>query len=130
MLPSEIYQQISLNLPLSDLLRFSQASRLFYQIARWCLTNPEYYSEWLLSLRENSGEVRVIPLDVEETKAQLPLSNLYIFKAKVRTISWCYEVINQDLLHISLASIPFTLRFKDAKEVIHDGKDICLPFGF
>jgi hypothetical protein len=125
MLPPEIYQEVLLNLPLSDLLRVAQVSRLFYQLSQWCLANPKYYGNWTLSLEEKNGEARLIPLDVEETTAHI--GKLYVFQAKIRTITWCYEVLNRELLHISLASVPFSLRFLDSTEVGFGGI-ICIGF--
>src|SRR5579862_588070 len=117
MLPTEIYQQILLNTPLSDLLRVAQASHWLHQLSQWCLESPEYYSRWSLTLIDNNGQATLVPLNVGETRADLASSRLYVFETKMKPISWCTEHVYQPLLHLRLTSLPFNLHFIDYADV-------------
>src|ERR1700721_4324585 len=111
--PTEVYEQILLSLPLRDLLSAACVSSLFYKITRWCLAKDEYISRWTLSFRENNGNTRVIPLDLEQTKASLNSTGMYVFMAEISAITWCHEILYFESAHADVRAIPFVLRFLD-----------------
>lgn len=86
---------------------------MFHDISRWCLENKDYIGRWRVSIQENGGMRRIIPIDLENSERRLEKRGFYVFKARIKPVSWMHEILHIDLAFLNLRVLSFGLRFLD-----------------